>query len=77
MTKDWTGNKKTMSATLGASNLTEKERAEWDYYATPSRAIDAVVPYLNKDIPIWECACGGGISQKSWKKKVLRFSVPI
>jgi hypothetical protein len=58
--KDWTGNKTSVSSTLGASNLSKKERAERDYYATPPRALDAVIPYLDINIPIWECACGEG-----------------
>ena len=42
--KDWTGNKTTTWATLGASNHSDYERAEHDFYATDSRAID----YLTK-----------------------------
>lgn len=72
-TKDWTGNAKTMASTLGASNLTDKPRAERDYYATPARAIDAVIPYLDKEIPIWENACGEG--SLSSKLKELKYTV--
>jgi hypothetical protein len=57
--KDWTGNKTSVSSTLGASNLSAGERADYDYYATPSRALDAIIPYLNNN-KIWECACGEG-----------------
>ena len=32
--KDWTGNKKSTYATLGASNHTENEREVDDFYAT-------------------------------------------
>ena len=58
--KDWTGNKTSVSSTLGASNLSKKDRIKNDYYATPPNALDAVYPYLDKDIPIWEPACGEG-----------------
>ena len=58
--KDWSGNKRTNFATLGASNHADHERAENDYYATPTRAgLDLIRIYPSiKDI--WECACGGG-----------------
>ena len=58
--KDWTGDKQSQFVTLGASSHSLRERASRDYYATPPRAIEAVLSYLNKDIPIWECACGEG-----------------
>ena len=32
--KDWTGNKRTLGALLGASNHTSEERQREDYYAT-------------------------------------------
>ena len=34
MTKDWTGNSNSIYKTLGASNHTDKERQNEDYYAT-------------------------------------------
>lgn len=58
--KDWSGNKKSTYITLGASNHTDKEREQNDFYATDPVAIDG----LNSiwDIPqnIWECSCGEG-----------------
>lgn len=58
--KDWTGNKTAIFATLAASNHSEGEREINDYYATDSKAIDALLEKatLNKDL--WECACGEG-----------------
>jgi hypothetical protein len=58
--KDWTGNKNSIYKILGASNHTDKERQEHDYYATEPRAIDLLleVEEFNKDI--WECAAGEG-----------------
>ena len=67
--KDWIGNKTSVSATLGASNLSNKDRAVRDYYATSPSAINAVLPYLDKEIPIWECACGEGHLSKTLKEK--------
>lgn len=58
--QDWTGNKNSIYKTLGASNHTEKEREENDYYATEPKAIEWLMTLepLNKNI--WECAVGGG-----------------
>jgi hypothetical protein len=70
--QDWTGNSTSVSATLGASNLSDKDRAENDYYATPPRAIDAVFQYLNCN-KIWEPACGEGHLSKRLKE--LGFEV--
>lgn len=60
--KDWTGNKKSTFVILGASNHTDHERAEYDYYATEPKAIDALleVETFDKNIPIWENCCGEG-----------------
>ena len=41
--KDWTGNRKSMFVTLGASNHTDKERESNDFYATDPIAIDKLV----------------------------------
>lgn len=58
--KDWTGNKNSIFKTLGASNHTDKERQNEDYYATDPIAIDVLLNEggmkFNKDI--WEPACG-------------------
>ena len=59
-TKDWVGNKNSIYKTLGASNHTEKERQEDDYYATEPKAVDVLCEVENFDGRIWECACGGG-----------------
>jgi len=57
--KDWTGrNKNSIYSTLGASNHSEYERSERDYYATHPMAMEAL---LEKETPyekIWENACG-------------------
>lgn len=58
--KDWTGNKNSIYKTLGASNHTEKEREENDYYATEPKAIEWLMTLENLNSNIWECAVGGG-----------------
>lgn len=60
MSKDWTGNKKTTFTTLGASNHTDHERAEHDYYATEPKAIDFLLEVENFNGTVWENCCGEG-----------------
>lgn len=59
--KDWKGNTNSIFKTLGASNHTDKEREEHDFYATSPIAIDKL--YKTGELTcknIWECACGEG-----------------
>lgn len=59
MGKDWTGNKSSVYKTIGASNFSDHDRAEHDYYATDPRAAELLLeiePELADSI--WECACG-------------------
>lgn len=60
--KDWTGNKNSIFKTLGASNHTDRERQNEDYYATDPIAIDVLLKDggVTFDKPIWECSCGEG-----------------
>ena len=58
--KDWTGNKKTTFVTLGASNHTDHERAEHDYYATEPKAADLICEVERFEGGIWENCCGEG-----------------
>lgn len=58
--KDWIGNKKSTFVTLAASNHTDKEREENDYYATEPKAMDLLLEQENFSENIWECACGQG-----------------
>jgi hypothetical protein len=60
MDKDWTGNKKSTFATLGASNHSEHDREINDYYATEPNTINALFKVENFEGNIWECACGEG-----------------
>ena len=58
--KDWTGNKNSVFKTLGASNHTDKERQNEDYYATDPIAIDVLLNEggMKFDKNIWEVSCG-------------------
>lgn len=61
MGKDWTRNKKTTFVTLGASNHSNKEREEHDYYATQPSVLEIFLDKLKEDgielnNNIWECA---------------------
>lgn len=57
---DWKGNRKTTFVTLGASNHSEAEREENDYYATEPKAIDLLVEQEVFNGVVWENACGEG-----------------
>lgn len=58
--KDWVGNGNSIWKTLGASNHTDKERQNEDYYATDPIAAELLLQIedLDKDYPIWECSAG-------------------
>lgn len=58
--KDWVGNMNSIYRTLGASNHTEKEREQHDYYATEPKAIELLLAEEQFAPVIWECACGEG-----------------
>ena len=60
MQKDWTGNQNSIYTTLGASNHTDKERQEHDYYATEPKAVEILLENETFNHNIWECACGEG-----------------
>lgn len=58
--KDWTGNAKSIYATLGASNHTDAEREDNDFYATEPKALILLLERETFDDLIWEPACGKG-----------------
>lgn len=60
MIKDWTGNKNSIYKVLGASNHTDNERQNEDYYATEPKAAELLLEIENFSPSIWECACGEG-----------------
>lgn len=70
--KDWTGNSKTTFTTLGASNHSDYERAENDFYATSPKAIDELFKVIDKPTEVWECACGAGHLSKRMRELVVK-----
>lgn len=58
--KDWTGNNKSAFSTLGASNHSDDERQQDDYYATDPNAVERLLQVETFDKYIWEPACGEG-----------------
>ena len=62
MPQDWTGNSNSIYKSLGASNHSEKDRVEDDFYATSPKAVDELVKYAELEIPnrVWEPSCGSG-----------------
>lgn len=59
--------------TLGASSHSAGERAEDDFYASDPIAIDCLLQVasdlLDKNVCVWECACGQGHLSKRLKGK--------
>lgn len=66
--KDWTGNGNSIWKTLGASNHTEKERENDDYYATDPDAAEWLLKLEKIEGPIWECASGEDHLAKVFKE---------
>ncbi len=58
MSKDWTGNNKSIFTCNGASNHSEGERETMDYYATEPKALELLLEQEQFHKNIWECACG-------------------
>lgn len=58
--KDWEGNSTAIFATHGASNHSEEERAERDYYATDPEAVEKLLEKEKFFPRILEPACGEG-----------------
>lgn len=72
--KDWTGNSKSIYTVLGASNHSEVERENNDYYATDPKALEIFLNRIDEDgvrlhNNIWECACGEGHLSKVLKNR--------
>lgn len=60
MEKDWIGNKRSVFATLGASNHSKEERETHDFYATDPVAIDKLATKFTIPHKVWEPCCGAG-----------------
>lgn len=65
--KDWSGNKTSAFSTIGASNHSEGEREQHDYYATEPKATEILLEQEKFSPVIWECACGEGHISKVLK----------
>ena len=57
--KNWTGNGNSIYKTLGASNHTDKDREQHDYYATDPKAAELLLE-LETFENILEPSCGEG-----------------
>lgn len=73
MNKDWTGNKSTTFAQLGASNHSESEREANDFYATDPKTLEIFLDALRRDgimlhTKILEPSCGTGHLSEVLKK---------
>lgn len=66
--KDWTGNSNSVFKTLGASNHTDKERQNEDFYATDPVAAELLCDVEKFSHNIWEPACGMGHLSEVFKK---------
>lgn len=66
--KDWTGNSKTVFSCLTASNHSETERSEHDYYATEPLAADLIDKVEDFEGGIWENCCGEGHLSKRFEE---------
>lgn len=67
--KDWTGNKNSIFKTLGASNHTEKDRQNEDYYATDPIAAELLLEVEQFSENIWECSSGENHLANVFKEK--------
>ena len=68
MNKDWTGNAKSVFVCNGASNHTDEEREQHDYYATEPKALELLLEKEQFSPYVWECACGEGHLSEVLKK---------
>ena len=66
--KNWTGDGNSIWKTLGASNHTNKEREQDDFYATDPDAVDKLLMVESPNGRIWECAAGAGHLAKRLKE---------
>ena len=66
--KDWTGDGNSIWKTLGASNHTDEEREQDDFYATDPDAVDKLLMVESPNACIWECAAGAGHLAKRLKE---------
>ena len=66
--KDWEGNSQSVFRAIGASNHSERQREQHDFYTTEPKAAHLL---LNEEAfapVIWECACGQGHLSKVFER---------
>ncbi len=66
--KDGKGDGNSIWKTLGASNHTDEEREQDDFYATDPDAVDRLLMVESPNGRIWECAAGAGHLAKRLKE---------
>jgi len=54
---------------MKSSNQPPMKQGSPDDFQSPKEAINCLIPYLNKDWTIWECACGKGNLANALKDK--------
>lgn len=65
---DWRGNAKSIFTCNGASNHSNGERQQNDYYATEPKAVKLLLEKEQFCPYVWECACGEGHMSEVLKK---------
>lgn len=60
MAQDWSGDANSVYKIIGASNHSDENRADDDYYATPKEAVEELLKREQFFRYVWEPACGGG-----------------
>lgn len=72
MSKDWIGNANSIFKIISASNHTDGDRADNDYYATEPKATQLLLDNEKFSDTVWEPACGGGYMAEVLKKNGYR-----
>ena len=75
--KDWVGNRKSVPPTLGASNHSEKERQQHDYYATDPKAMELLLAEEQFAQLFGSVLAEKGIYQRYLKSMGMTLSVQI
>ena len=60
MAQDWSGDANSVYKIIGASNHSNENRADDDYYATDPKAVEELLKREKFSHYVWEPACGGG-----------------
>lgn len=60
MAQDWSGDANSVYKIIGASNHSDENRADDDYYATDPKAVEELLKREKFSHYVWEPCCGGG-----------------